>query len=195
MNLAQTRNIRLVQLDRKVMEAFAERADTEEIAPGVRAPGVALTVGRLRASIVETLELGKHGYRPVVPAARVLAPQADGSAITIWADPARTAEGLASRSPEDAAAWVAFDTRVRGFARFIRAIHEATPPDLESPSLADAIAVGVAGVFMETHPDPAKAMSDGPNAVPLHRMRELLSVMRDLDALTKRAGFLENDFN
>lgn len=58
-----------------------------------------------------------------------------------------------------------------------------------------AIAVGVAGVFMETHPNPAKAMSDGPNAVPLHRMRELLSVMRDLDALTKRAGFLENGFN
>ena len=58
-----------------------------------------------------------------------------------------------------------------------------------------AIAVGVAGVFMETHPNPACAMSDGPNAVPLHRMRELLSVMRDLDALTKRAGFLENDFN
>ena len=41
-----------------------------------------------------------------------------------------------------------------------------------------AIAVGVAGVFMETHPNPACAMSDGPNAVPLHRMRELLSVMR-----------------
>ena len=58
-----------------------------------------------------------------------------------------------------------------------------------------AIAVGVAGVFMETHPNPAKAMSDGPNAVPLHRMRELLSVMRDLDTLTKRAGFLERDFN
>ena len=58
-----------------------------------------------------------------------------------------------------------------------------------------AIAVGVAGVFMETHPDPAKALCDGPNAVPLQRMRELLSVMRDLDALTKRAGFLENDFN
>ena len=58
-----------------------------------------------------------------------------------------------------------------------------------------AIAVGVAGVFMETHPNPAQAMSDGPNAVPLHRMRELLSVMRDLDTLTKRAGFLERDFN
>ena len=114
--------------------------DTEEIAPGVRAPGVALTVGRLRSSVVETLDLARHGYRPVVPAARVLAPQADGSTITLWGDPARTAEGLAARSAEDAAAWVAFDSRFRGFARFIRAIHDATPPDLESPSLADAIA-------------------------------------------------------
>jgi 2-dehydro-3-deoxyphosphooctonate aldolase (KDO 8-P synthase) len=58
-----------------------------------------------------------------------------------------------------------------------------------------AIAVGIAGIFMETHPDPANAMSDGPNAVPLHRMRDLLLTLRDLDAATKRAGFLENDFN
>ncbi len=54
-----------------------------------------------------------------------------------------------------------------------------------------AIAVGVAGVFMETHPDPAKAMSDGPNAVPLHHMEALLANLRDIDALVKRAGFLE----
>jgi 2-dehydro-3-deoxyphosphooctonate aldolase (KDO 8-P synthase) len=58
-----------------------------------------------------------------------------------------------------------------------------------------AIAAGVAGVFMETHPDPANAMSDGPNAVPLHRMRDLLLTLRDLDSVTKRAGFLEADFN
>ena len=57
-----------------------------------------------------------------------------------------------------------------------------------------AVAVGIAGLFMETHPDPSKAMSDGPNAVPLSRMKELLSVLRDLDALTKRAGFLEDNF-
>jgi 2-dehydro-3-deoxyphosphooctonate aldolase (KDO 8-P synthase) len=50
----------------------------------------------------------------------------------------------------------------------------------------------VAGVFMETHPDPDKALSDGPNAWPLGRMRALLETMMALDAATKRAGFLEN---
>ena len=55
-----------------------------------------------------------------------------------------------------------------------------------------AIAVGVAGVFMETHPDPAKALSDGPNAWPLDKMRALLETMLELDAVTKRAGFLES---
>jgi 2-dehydro-3-deoxyphosphooctonate aldolase (KDO 8-P synthase) len=54
-----------------------------------------------------------------------------------------------------------------------------------------AIAVGVAGVFMETHPDPAKALSDGPNAWPLPKMRALLETMLELDAATKRGGFLE----
>ncbi|CAJ0740939.1 3-deoxy-8-phosphooctulonate synthase [Ralstonia mannitolilytica] len=58
-----------------------------------------------------------------------------------------------------------------------------------------AIATGVAGVFMETHPDPACAKSDGPNAVPLRRMKDLLSVLKELDALTKRSGFLENQFD
>ncbi len=58
-----------------------------------------------------------------------------------------------------------------------------------------AIAVGVAGVFMETHPDPAKALSDGPNAVPLPRMRELLETLVALDRVTKQNGFLEAQFN
>jgi 2-dehydro-3-deoxyphosphooctonate aldolase (KDO 8-P synthase) len=54
-----------------------------------------------------------------------------------------------------------------------------------------AVAVGVAGLFMETHPDPAKALSDGPNSWPLARMRELLTTLRDIDALVKRSGFME----
>jgi 2-dehydro-3-deoxyphosphooctonate aldolase (KDO 8-P synthase) len=57
-----------------------------------------------------------------------------------------------------------------------------------------AVAAGVAGVFMETHPDPAKALSDGPNAWPLGRMRALLETLRDLDAAVKRAGFAESEF-
>jgi 2-dehydro-3-deoxyphosphooctonate aldolase (KDO 8-P synthase) len=54
-----------------------------------------------------------------------------------------------------------------------------------------AIASGVAGVFMETHPDPAKALSDGPNAWPLARMKELLETLKEIDALVKRRGFAE----
>ncbi len=57
-----------------------------------------------------------------------------------------------------------------------------------------AVAVGVAGLFMETHPDPASALSDGPNAVPLKHMRALLETLVDLDRVTKRARLLENDF-
>ncbi|HJR12664.1 MAG TPA: 3-deoxy-8-phosphooctulonate synthase [Rhodanobacteraceae bacterium] len=54
-----------------------------------------------------------------------------------------------------------------------------------------AVAVGVAGVFMETHPDPDKALSDGPNAWPLGEMEALLETLVALDSATKRAGFLE----
>ncbi len=54
-----------------------------------------------------------------------------------------------------------------------------------------AVAVGVAGVFAETHPDPACAASDGPNAWPLPRMRELLETLKEMDALVKQKGFIE----
>jgi 2-dehydro-3-deoxyphosphooctonate aldolase (KDO 8-P synthase) len=57
-----------------------------------------------------------------------------------------------------------------------------------------AVAAGVAGVFMETHPDPAKALSDGPNAWPLDRMCELLTTLMELDAIVKKAGFPEAAF-
>ncbi len=54
-----------------------------------------------------------------------------------------------------------------------------------------AVAVGVAGVFMETHPDPAKALSDGPNAWPLGQMEALLTVLKEIDTLVKQRGFIE----
>ena len=57
-----------------------------------------------------------------------------------------------------------------------------------------AIAVGVAGLFMETHPDPDRALSDGPNAVPLRHMRALLESLVELDRATKKHGFLEEVF-
>ena len=58
-----------------------------------------------------------------------------------------------------------------------------------------ALAVGVAGLFMETHPDPSKALSDGPNAVPLKHMKALLETLLALDRVTKKNGYLEMNFN
>ena len=58
-----------------------------------------------------------------------------------------------------------------------------------------AVAVGIAGIFMETHPDPAKALSDGPNAWPLPKMKELLVTLQAIDRLVKQHGFAENNLN
>jgi 2-dehydro-3-deoxyphosphooctonate aldolase (KDO 8-P synthase) len=63
------------------------------------------------------------------------------------------------------------------------------------PVLARAgIGVGVAGLFMETHPDPANALSDGPNAVPLRHMEALLEQLAALDRVVKSQPLLENNF-
>ena len=58
-----------------------------------------------------------------------------------------------------------------------------------------AVAAGVAGVFLETHPDPQNAKSDGPNAVPLARMRDLLAILQRIDAAVKAQPLLESDFS
>ena len=64
------------------------------------------------------------------------------------------------------------------------------------PVLAKAaLAAGADGLFMETHPDPANAMSDGPNAVPLKHMKALLEQLLALDSVIKRQPLLENDFS
>ena len=56
-----------------------------------------------------------------------------------------------------------------------------------------AVAVGVAGLFMETHPDPDRALSDGPNSWPLAQMRPLLEALKSIDEVVKRQGFIESD--
>ena len=58
-----------------------------------------------------------------------------------------------------------------------------------------AVAVGIAGLFMETHPDPAKALSDGPNAVPLKHMKALLEQLQSIDRVVKQQPLLENHFS
>ncbi len=58
-----------------------------------------------------------------------------------------------------------------------------------------AMAVGISGIFMETHPNPSEAKSDGPNAVPLNKMRELLNTLLPIDRAVKQTPLLENEFN
>ncbi|HMZ27012.1 MAG TPA: 3-deoxy-8-phosphooctulonate synthase, partial [Elusimicrobiota bacterium] len=62
------------------------------------------------------------------------------------------------------------------------------------PLARAAVAVGVAAVFMEVHPEPEKALSDGPNAVRLRHVPELLRRLQALDRLAKRRGFTDNAF-
>jgi len=113
--------------------------DTVEIAPGVRAPGIVHTIGRLRRSVIEDLGLVQHGLVTIDPSVRVFAPQPDGSGLTLWADAARTSAELRERSPKDAEAYPGFDARVRALASFLSYLHAITPPDVKDPSIADAL--------------------------------------------------------
>ncbi len=58
-----------------------------------------------------------------------------------------------------------------------------------------AVAAGVSGVFMETHPNPAQALSDGPNAFPLGHLKELLQTLKVIDATVKQQGLIEEKIN
>jgi phytoene dehydrogenase-like protein len=130
--------LRTLVLERRdvVGGALAE----SELLPGVRAPALAHTVGRLRASVTRHLELHRHGLALVQPAVRVVAPQPDGPPVTLWGDPARTAAGLRARDRRDAGAYPVFDAQVRALGGFMARLAAETPPDMRTPSLADAIA-------------------------------------------------------
>ncbi len=112
---------------------------TEEVAPGVRAPVAAECVGGLRDDVVRDLGLGSHGFRAIEPEVAAFAPSAEGSGLTLWRDPVRTATELRTGpKPRDAEAYVAFDRRIRSLGAFLARVQATEPPDLASPSLADA---------------------------------------------------------
>jgi phytoene dehydrogenase-like protein len=112
---------------------------TEDLAPGVRVPTLAHTVGRLRPAVVRELELTRHGLAMVAPEVRVFAPQPDGRAVTLWADAAASVEALRTWSEDDATAFVEFDRRVRTLARFLADLGDEAPPDIKGPGFGDAL--------------------------------------------------------
>jgi phytoene dehydrogenase-like protein len=111
-----------------------------ELAPGVRAPALVHTVGRLRSKIVRDLRLESHGLRMLQPDVRVFAPDGDGGGLTLWRDPNRTAEELRRLSVRDAEEYPRFDRRVRSIASFLAYLDSAAPPEIQTPSPADALA-------------------------------------------------------
>ncbi|HEX5591199.1 MAG TPA: NAD(P)/FAD-dependent oxidoreductase [Candidatus Limnocylindrales bacterium] len=129
--------LRTLVLERR--ERVGGAADTIELAPNVRVPALAHTVGRLRPSVHRDLDLKGHGLALMAPDVRVFSPRADGGSVTLWDDTARTAEGLRSISERDAEAFPAFDRLVRSLGRFLDELGRATPPDVKSPGIGDAL--------------------------------------------------------
>jgi phytoene dehydrogenase-like protein len=128
--------LRVLVLERAEEVGGASR--TVEIAPGYRAPALLHDAGRIRRSVIRDLRLGSlRLLKPEVPA---FIPDPDGGGIALHADPVRTAEELKARSPQDAEAYAGFDRRIRSMASFLAYAAVATPPDIEQPSLSDAIA-------------------------------------------------------
>jgi phytoene dehydrogenase-like protein len=92
-------------------------------------------IGGLRAAVVRDLRLESCGFQIIEPEVVAFAPSANGTGVTLWRDPARTAKEL---GPRDAEAFVAFDRKIRSLAGFVARMQEAEPPDLTGLSLSDA---------------------------------------------------------
>jgi phytoene dehydrogenase-like protein len=130
--------LRTLVLERR--DRVGGAADTTEIGPGMRVPTLAHTVGRLRPSIQRDLDLKRHGLSLMAPEVRAFAPATDGSAVVLWDDVARTAEGLRARSTADADGYPRFDRLVRALGKFLDELGRATPPDVKAPGIGDALA-------------------------------------------------------
>jgi phytoene dehydrogenase-like protein len=130
--------LRALVLERR--EQIGGALATAELAPGVRGPALAHTVGRLRRSIVRDLGLVGHGLRLIRPDVQAFAPQPDGRAVTLWGDARRTAEAMRAWSAADAGAYAGFDRRIRSLASLLAYLHVMTPPHLTTPTRADAVA-------------------------------------------------------
>jgi phytoene dehydrogenase-like protein len=154
--------LRTLVLDRRARAGGA--LATEEVVPGVRAPVAADCVDGLRAGIVRDLRLGTHGFHAIEPDAVAFAPSADGAGFALWRDPVRTATELRARPwPRDADRFIAFDRNIRSLAGFVARLQATEPPDLASPSLADA--------------RPGLALLNGLRHLGRRQVRETLRVM------------------
>jgi phytoene dehydrogenase-like protein len=112
---------------------------TGDLAPGFRAPTLAHTVGRLRPSVFRDLHLERHGLRLIAPAARAFLPLPEGGGVTLWADPAGTADEFRGGRAADAKGWRELDRLIGRLARVLNELASITPPDSKSIGFGDAL--------------------------------------------------------
>jgi phytoene dehydrogenase-like protein len=103
-------------------------ATSEEFAPGFHCDVAGHDAGWLLPDIAADLGLAAHGLELMVPDATVWSPQPDGRALTLWTDPAKTAEEIGRFSPEDARRWPAFTAQLARFAKVLEAVYAVAPP-------------------------------------------------------------------
>jgi phytoene dehydrogenase-like protein len=130
--------LRVLVLERR--EVIGGQAETRELDEGARVPRLAHTVGRIRPAVVRELGLRARGLSLAAPAVRVFAPQPDGRALVLRADPVETAAGLRAWSSADADRYADFDRLVRSLGGFMATLAASAPPDVAGPSLGDALA-------------------------------------------------------
>jgi phytoene dehydrogenase-like protein len=114
-------------------------AVTEELWPGFRCPTLAHTGGPIRAEILRDMALERHGLRMTQPHARLTALSPDGGSITIYDDPAKSAQHLAAASSRDATAFTEFQEIIVRLGKVFRHLAGSTPPDIDSPSKGDLL--------------------------------------------------------
>jgi phytoene dehydrogenase-like protein len=120
-------------------ELVGGAAVTEEFHPGFRASTVAHTAGPLRAGLARRLSLHRHGLEWTFPEPRVFAPLPDGSGLSLWGEPARTAAEIARFSSRDATRYAAFHASLSRLSAVLARLLELTPPDIARPSLGDVL--------------------------------------------------------
>jgi phytoene dehydrogenase-like protein len=112
---------------------------TGDLAPGFRAPTLAHTVGRLRPTVFRDLRLERHGLQLVAPRARAFLPLPEGGGVTLWADPAGTAEEFRGDRAADADGWRELDRLIGRLARVLSELASITPPDPKAVGFGDAL--------------------------------------------------------
>lgn len=140
---------------------------TEEIHPGFRCSTLANSTGPLSSQIVKDLELERHGVEFINPAVRVMALSSSGHSLSIYEDPKRTAESLASMSAKDAQSYPDFISTFARIGRALSPLLQMTPPNIDQPSAGELWTLGKLGMAIRGlgKKDEYRLLRYGPMAV------------------------------